>query len=115
MIDKRTLTATRHYQTNKRHIDPNYVTPQPHSGKAIIDYSTMNNNNIENNRIDVQLPYQWGADDEIVAIKNRREKSPETTELVSRRVELARPGATRLQLNRNQAEKITTQEDYSAH
>ena len=59
----------------------------------------MNNN--ENNarffQIDGQLRYHWGADDEIMTIINRREKSPETTELV-RRIELA-------------VEKSTYQED----
>ena len=60
----------------------------------------MNNN--ENNarffQIDGQLRYHWGADDEIMTIINRREKSPETTELVRRRIELT-------------VEKSTYQED----
>ena len=63
----------------------------------------MNNNynNARFFRIDGQLRYHWGADDEIMTIINRREKSPETTELVGRRIELARPGAMRPQWNEN--------------
>ena len=46
------------------------------------------------------------ADDDLIAIFNSREKSPETTELVRRRIELARHGATRPQWNRGLGRKI---------
>ena len=60
-----------------------------------------NNNNARFFRIDGQLRYHWGADDEIMTIMNGREKSPETAELVRRRIELARPGAMRPQWNKH--------------
>ena len=63
----------------------------------------MNNN--ENNtrffRTDGQLRHHWGADDDIMAIINARDKSPETTELVRRRIQLARPGVMRPHFNKN--------------
>ena len=65
-----------------------------------------NDNNARLFRIDGQLRYHWGADDEIMTNINRREKSPETTELVRRRRELARPGAMRLQWNKNLGREI---------
>ena len=68
---------------------------------------TRNNKNNEINpnarffRTDGQMRYHWGADDDIMTIVKRREKSPETAELVRRSVELARPGAMRPQWNRS--------------
>ena len=60
-----------------------------------------NDSNARFFQIDGQLQYHWGADDERMTIINRREKSPETTELVRRRINLARPGAMRPQWNKN--------------
>ena len=54
-------------------------------------------------RVDSELRYNWVADNEII---NRREKSPETAELVTRRKELARPDAMRPQCNRNLGREI---------
>ena len=42
-----------------------------------------------------KLKYHWGANDEIMKIINRRANSPETQELVERRIELTRPGHMR--------------------
>ena len=42
-----------------------------------------------------KFKYHWGADDEIMKIINRRDNSPETQELVERRIELTRPGHMR--------------------
>ena len=67
----------------------------------------MNDNRNENNqnahffRINSQLSNHLSADDETMAIINRTETSPETTELVGKRIDLARPGAMRPQWNRN--------------
>ena len=52
----------------------------------------MNNNNDENQNGRQlqnywQVRYHWGADDDIMAIINNREKSPETTELVRRPID----------------------------
>ena len=96
MRDTRSLIDTRHYQTNKNHIDSDYRAQQLHSNT---DTSSTNNHNSEMNndqnaryfRVEGQLRYHWGADQEIMAIINRRDKSPETSELVTRRIELAKP------------------------
>ena len=105
MHGTRWLIDTRRRQTNNGHIYSNYRTEQ-HSLE--IDHSEMNKN--DNNahffRIDGQLRYHWGADDEILTIINRREKPPETTELVRKRIELARPGAMRPQWNKNLGREI---------
>ena len=105
MHGTRSLIDTRHRQTNNGHSHSNYCTEQ-HSLE--IDHSEMNNNN--NNarffRIDGQLRYHWGADDEIRTIINRREKSPETRELVRRRIEPTRPGAMRPQWNKTLGREI---------
>ena len=100
MRDTRSLIDTRRHQTNKSHIDSNYRIQQ-HSFNT--DRIKMNNN--ENNtrffRTDGQLRHHWGADDDIMAIINARDKSPETTELVRRRIQLARPGIMRPHFNKN--------------
>ena len=99
-----TLIDTRRRQANKSHIHFNYHSIQPleNSTRTTVNHPRMNNNNDENKnarhfRIDRQVRYHWGADDDIMAIIDSREKSPETTELVRRRIELARPGAMRSQ------------------
>ena len=71
----------------------------------------MSNNNHENQnarqfRNDWQIRYHWCADDSIMAIINSREKSHETTELVRKRTELARPGVMRPQWNRGLGREI---------
>ena len=105
MRDTRSLIDTRRHQTNKSHIDSNYRIQQ-HSFNT--DRIKMNNN--ENNtrffRTDGQLRHHWGADDDIMAIINARDKSPETTELVRRRVQLARPGIMRPHFNKNLGREI---------
>ena len=119
MHDTRTLIDTRHCRTNKSHIDSNYHSLQSLENESDSNYSSlqlskyettvnhsrMNNNNDENQntrqfRNDRQIRYHWGADDEIMAIINNREKSPKTTELERRQTELARPGAMRPQWNK---------------
>ena len=71
MHGTRSLIDTRRRQTNNGHIHSEYRTVQ-HSLE--IDHSERNNN--DNNarffRIDGQLRYHWGADDEIMTIINRR-------------------------------------------
>ena len=77
-----------------------YHTLQPLVGNTTEKYSTLNNNENDNQNArffptDGQLRYHWGADDQIMTIINRREKSPETAESVRRRIELAKSGAMR--------------------
>ena len=73
-----------------------------------------NNNNRQNpdkfNR-DNQLKYQWGADDGIMKIIIRRDNSPETKELVERRIELTKPGHMRYQWHKNWTGKFSSLED----
>ena len=125
MHDTRTIIDTRHCRANKSHIDsnynslqllenesdPNYFSLQPSKHETTVNHSRMNNNSDENQntrqfRNDRQIRYHWGADDEIMAIFNSREKSPETTELVRRRTDLARPGALRSQWNKRLGREI---------
>ena len=66
-------------------------------------------NNEQNARyfpVEGQLRYHWGADQEIMAIINRRDKSPETSELVTRQIELAKPGAIGPHWNKNLGSEI---------
>ena len=100
MHGTRSLIDTRHRQTNNGHIHSIYRTEQHF---LEIDHSEINyiDNNARLFRIEGQLRYHWGADDEIMTILNRRDKAPKTRELVRRRTELARPGAMRPQWNKN--------------
>ena len=112
MHDTRTLIDTRRYRANQSHTDSNYHSLQPLEIEITVNYPRMsiNNNNESQNerppRNDRQIRYHWGADVDIMAIINSREKSPETTELVRRRIELARRGAMRPQWNRCQGREI---------
>ena len=60
-----------------------------------------NDQNARYFRVDGHLRYHWGAHQEILTTINKRDKSPETSELVARRIELAKPGAMRPQWDRN--------------
>ena len=57
-------------------------------------------------RVEGQLRYHWGADEEIMSIINKRDKLPETSELVTRRIKLARPGVMRPHWNKNLGREI---------
>ena len=111
MRDTRSLIDTRRYQTNKSHNDSDYRAQQLHSNK---DTSSINNHHSEMNkdqnaryfRVEGQLRYHWGAEQEIVAIINRSDKSPETSELVTTRIDLAIPGAMRPLWNKNLGREI---------
>ena len=116
MHGTRWLIVTRRYQTNKRQTNSNYSTQQPHFERRNLieremDHSKMNYN--DNNqtaryfRVEGQFRYHWGAEDQdTMSIINRREKSPETSELVTRRNELARQGAKGPHWNRNLGREI---------
>ena len=90
------------------HIDSNYRAQQLYSNT----YTNNHHSEIDNDqnaryfRLDGQLRYHWGADQEIMTIINKRDKSPETSELVARRIELAKPGAMRLHWNNNLGREI---------
>ena len=105
MQGTRSLIDTRRRQTNNGHIYSNYRTEQ-HSLE--IDHSGMNinDNNARIFRTDGQLRYHWGADNENMTTINRKEKSSENTELMRRRIELARPGAMRPQWNKKLGREI---------
>ena len=67
----------------------------------------MNDNQIARFfRVEGQLCYHWGADEEIMPIINKRDKSPENSELVTRGIELARPGVMRPHWNKNLGREI---------
>ena len=95
-------TGTRYSKTNtnQSNLTANQINNTIHDNRKSHIEITMDNNN--NNR---QIPdrfalndkhnYHWGADDEIMMIINRRDNSPETQELVERRIELTRPGHMR--------------------
>ena len=85
-----------------------YIHIRKADTSSIINYySEMNNDqNARYFRVEGQLRYNWGSDQEIMAINNRRDKSPETSELVTRRIELAKPGAMRLHRNKNLGREI---------
>ena len=109
MHDTRTLIDTRRYRANQIHVDSNYHSLQPLENKITVNHPRMINNNDENQnegqfRNDRQ--YHSGADYDTTAISNSREKSPETTELVRIRIELARPEAMRPQWNRGLGREI---------
>ena len=104
MHDTRTRTGTRNSKTNTNHSNLNSTANQInntiHGNRKTHIELTMDNNN--NNRqipdrfvLNDKLKYHWGADDEIMKIINRRDNSPETQELVERRIELTRPGHMR--------------------
>ena len=61
----------------------------------------MHNKNNRQNAVrfllDGKLKYHWGADDEVMKNINRRDNSPETRELIEKRIELTRPGHMRHQ------------------
>ena len=104
-LDTRTLIDSRRYRANKSHTDCNYRSIQPLVNEITVNHLRMDNNNDENRnarqfRNERQIRYHWSADDDIMAIINSRGKSFETTEVVRRRTELARPKTMRLQWNR---------------
>ena len=102
MHDTRTRTCTRYSKTNTNHsnLTANQINNTIHDNRKSHIELTMDNNN-NNCQIpdrfasNDKLKYHWGADDEIMKIINRRDNSPETQELVERRIELTRPGHMR--------------------
>ena len=112
MHDTRKRTGTSHCKTNNGHsnstltayktiTDKNEKLTDPiqvaNSEKKTMADTNNNRQNTDNFNRDSQLKHHWGADDEIMRIINRRDNSPETKELVERRIELTRPGHMRHQ------------------
>ena len=95
--DTRSLNDTRRCQTNKSHCDSNYRTQQPHLITITNNFhsETDNEQNARYFCVEGQLRYHWGADQERMGIINRRDKSAETFKLVTKRIEVAKPGAMR--------------------
>ena len=120
MHGTRTLIDTRRRKANNSHTDSQYHSLQPLKNESDFNYQTQssnckitanhskmnNNNDTRQFRNDRQIRYHWCADDEIMAIINNRDKSPENTQLVRRRTELARPGAMRPQWNKGLGREI---------
>ena len=111
MHDTRSLIDTRRHQTNTNHIDSNYRTQRLHSNTYINDknnhHSELDNDqNARYFRVVGQIRYHWGADQGIMTIINKREKSPETSELVTKRIEMAKPGAMRPHWNKTLGREI---------
>ena len=67
-----------------------------------------NNNNRQNANQFTHgcLKYNWGAEDEIMKIINRRDNSPKTKELIERRIELTNPGHMRHQWHNKHEREI---------
>ena len=95
-------TGTRYSKTNTNHsnLTANQINNTIHDNCKSYSEPKMDNNN--NNRqipdrfaLNDKLKYHWGADDEIMKSINRRDNSPETQELVERRIDLTRPGHMR--------------------
>ena len=104
MYHAHTRTGTRFRKTNTNHSNlkttANQINNTTYSDCKTYTKLTMDNNN--NNRqipdrfaLNDKLNYHWGNDDEITKIINRRDNSPETKELVERRITLTRPGHMR--------------------
>ena len=98
----RTGTLCRKLNTNLSNLKStaNQINNTTYSDCKTYTKLTMDNNN--NNRqipdrfaLNDKLKYHWGADDEIMKIINRRDNSPETKELVERRITLTSPGHMR--------------------
>ena len=108
MHDTRSLFDTRRHQTNTSHIDSNYRAQQRLSNMYTNNHHSKmdNDQNARYFRVDGQLRYHWGADQEIMTIVNKRDNSPETSELVTRRIELVKPGAMRPHWNKNLGREI---------
>ena len=108
MHDLRSLIDTGRHQTDTSHIDSNYRAQQLYSKTYTNNHPCEmdNDQNARYFRLDGQLRYHWGADQEFMTIMNKRDKSPETSELVARRSELAKPGATRSHWNKNLGREI---------
>ena len=112
MHDTGKRTGTSHCKTNNGHSNSTLtayktitdrneqITNLPRTANSEKKTMADNNNNRQKtdkfNR-DSQLKYHWGADDKIMKIMNRRDNSPETKELVERRIELTKPGHMRYQ------------------
>ena len=104
MHDAHTPTGTRCRKKNTNHSNlkstANQINNTTYSDCKTHTKLKKDNNN--NNRqipdrlaLNDKLKYHWGADDEIMKIINRRDNSPETKELVERRIALTRPGLMR--------------------
>ena len=72
-----------------------------------------NNNNRQNTdkyTHDSRLKNHWDADDEIMKVIKSRDNSPETRELVERRIELTRLGQMRSQWHEKLEREIPSRE-----
>ena len=112
MHNTRLLVDTRRYQTNKSQINSNYRTQQPHFENHTTIGTEINNSKMDDPqnaryfRVEGQLRYHWGADQETMTFISRGGKSPDTSELVTRRIELAKTDAMRPHWNKNLGREI---------
>ena len=120
MHDTHTRTGTRCRKTNTNHSNlkstDNQFNNTTYSDCKTYTKSTTDNNN--NNRqipdrfaLNDKLKYHWGADDEIMKIINRRDKSQETKELVEKRIDWQDRATCDITGTRSSREKYSSQED----
>ena len=114
MHDTHTQTGTRCSKTNINHFNlkltANQINNTTYSDNKTYTLSKIRDNNINRKKADRftdgRLKYHWGDDDEIMKINNRRDKSPETKELIERRIKLTKPGHVRHQRHKTLERKI---------
>ena len=104
MPEARAQTGTRRCKTHNRHsnliltanqIDTGNSEHITHLQQRHLNDNINNRQNTNKFTHDGRIKYHWCADDEIIEIPNRWGNSPETRELVERRLELTRPGHMR--------------------
>ena len=101
--------ANRTFQ-NKGHVNKINESEKTTSGQSEISTSKTSSNLKEENieKMNRENLYHWGATREIMEIKRRRNKSPETRRVVERREALARPGTMRRRYDRQSQRMIFT-------
>ena len=82
---------------NKHHVNKTNNSEKTTSGQSKINTAKTNSNitSEENEKMNRENLYHWGATREIMDIIRKRNKSPETRRLLERREDLAKPGTMR--------------------
>ena len=115
MHDTHAQTGPRHSKTNNHHssltLTANQVNTEnsehnTHQQQKAMDDNNKNRQNTDKFTHYGRIKYRWGADDEMMKIINRRANSPETRELVERKIELTRPSHVQYQWHKNLESEI---------
>ena len=80
---------------NKTNNSENTTSGQSEISTAKTSSNIKSEENIDDEKMNREILYHWGATWEIMEIIRRRNKSPETRRLVERREALAKPGTMR--------------------